>query len=684
MATTNTTSPLIDRVRALPAARSLRAAIEEAARAAREMAAADAGRAIDRPTGTYAGKLASRLRVHVAGLKGSSTVLLAEAIRQSLGRSLLLVYPDDESAEDAASDFRTLSTGHVVRFPERSLAPHRFELRENLAAGGDRNESLLTILNGGADVVVTSALGFIEKTITRPSLTAHQRLLTIGDTVDLDDLREHLVAMGYDAVSVVEEAGQFAVRGAIVDLFDPAWDYPARVELEGDEVASMRSFDLDTQRSLQALQSCTLLPASSVPLDDSATAHLRAYLAARDFPEDLVERIADEAEHSRSSYVWRRYAPALGMTGSLLDFFPEPPVVWFVDGEGVNRAAATLAKEFAAAATRPEDEYPALGLEDYVHALDHGRAYGAPVVIHWALADVPATDPATAALAPAARGRNHAQVPDQRAPECGRKTGSVVHAHPRPARQTRRGDDLLGNPDPARASGGSAGRRRRSAGAPPGGMDRVRVRVGRGGDRDPHRSSDFQPHARAPAKARAQSAASRHSAPKVCAPATTWSTWTTVSGASWGWRRSAPTATPPSVSPFGIDGGDRIFVPLDQMHLVEKYLGREGVVPHLDRLAGTRWQTNKEKARKAIEDIARDLLHMYAQREIAKAYAFSPDTQWQRELEASFPYEETPHQITVRRKSRTTWRVRDRSTAWSAATWATARPRWRFAPRSRR
>jgi transcription-repair coupling factor (superfamily II helicase) len=264
---------VIDKVRRLPIAQSLRASIEEASRAALALSEASTGRAIDRPTGTYADKLEARHRIHVTGLKGSSSVFLAEAVRQSSKQSILIVYPDGESAEDAASDFRTLSTGRVVHFPERAIAPHRFELRESLAAGGDRNESLLTILNGGADVVVTSVLGLLEKTITRTSLSAHQRTLSQGDKVDLEALREHLVDMGYDGVTVIEEAGQFAVRGAIVDVFDPAWDYPARVELDGDEIASIRSFDLETQRSIDALQSITVLPASSVPLDDAAVAH---------------------------------------------------------------------------------------------------------------------------------------------------------------------------------------------------------------------------------------------------------------------------------------------------------------------------------------------------------------------------------------------------------------------------
>ncbi|HEU4364536.1 MAG TPA: transcription-repair coupling factor [Candidatus Krumholzibacteria bacterium] len=648
MATTNQTpSPVIERIRALPAARSLRVAIDEAARAAREIAAAAAGRAIDRPTGTYADKLESRHRVHVAGLKGSSPVFLAEAVRQSLeGRSLLLVYPDAESAEDAASDFRTVSSGRVVRFPERSLAPHRFELRENLAAGSDRNESLLTILNGGADVVITSALGFTEKTITRHSLAAHQRLLAIGDTIDLDGLREHLVAMGYDATPVVEEAGQFAVRGAIVDVFDPAWDFPARLEFEGDEIASLRSFDLDTQRSIQALQSCTILPASSVPLDEAATAHLRAFLAARDFPDELVERIADEAEHSRSSYVWRRYAPALGMTGSLLDFFPEPPVVWFVDGEGINRAVAHLVREFAGAATRPEDEYPALPLDDYVHPLDHARAHGAPVVVHWALADTQAADPAAEALALPRDDETmlkfltseHPSVVGKLEPLFGRIRGlrakrvDVMIYSETPTQRDRLAD-LLGEEEEALVH------------LPVGWIasgfvwEQAGVAI----------LTDHQIFNRILARPRKRRARRRVAALRTESLRSGDYVVHVDYGVGRfiGLEKIGSNGDTTECLAIRFEGGDRIFVPLDQMHLVEKYLGREGVEPRLDRLSGSRWQATKERARKAIEDIARDLLQVYAQREIARAHAFGPDTQWQRELEASFPYEETPDQITV-------------------------------------
>ncbi len=92
-------------------------------------------------------------------------------------------------------------------------------------------------------------------------------------------------------------------------------------------------------------------------------------------------------------------------------------------------------------------------------------------------------------------------------------------------------------------------------------------------------------------------------------------------------------------------GGDLIYVPLDQMHLVEKYVGKEGVVPRIDKLGSNRWVKTREKAKKAIEDVARELLEIYATREVAQGYAFGRDTQWQRDLEAAFPFEETPHQL---------------------------------------
>jgi transcription-repair coupling factor (superfamily II helicase) len=92
-------------------------------------------------------------------------------------------------------------------------------------------------------------------------------------------------------------------------------------------------------------------------------------------------------------------------------------------------------------------------------------------------------------------------------------------------------------------------------------------------------------------------------------------------------------------------GNDRIFVPLDQMPLVEKYVGKEGVVPALDRLGSVKWQRTKARTKKALEEVAKDMMRGYAEREVAERPPFGSDTPWQRELEAAFPFEETPHQL---------------------------------------
>jgi transcription-repair coupling factor (superfamily II helicase) len=92
---------------------------------------------------------------------------------------------------------------------------------------------------------------------------------------------------------------------------------------------------------------------------------------------------------------------------------------------------------------------------------------------------------------------------------------------------------------------------------------------------------------------------------------------------------------------------DRIFVPLDQMPLVEKYVGKEGVVPALDRLGSSKWQRTKAKTKKALELVAQDMLNVHAEREVVERKPFAVDSPWQRELEAAFPFEETPHQLTT-------------------------------------
>jgi transcription-repair coupling factor (superfamily II helicase) len=589
-------------------------------------------------------------RIHLTGLRGAAPVFLLEAIRDRIGRPVVVVCPDQEGAEDVYSDLGTISTARTLLFPERDIFPHRYEARENLAVRGDRNEALLRILGGKADVVVTSLLGFLEKTIRIETLRANRMTVCVRDTIDLEELREHLVNNGYDVVSIVEEAGQFAVRGSIVDVFDPAWDHPTRVELFDDEVVSIRAFDLDSQRSVETIESVTILPAASVPLDDESSVGFRAHLESAGLEPRQIDQIEAEISHSRHTYLRQRYAPALGVNGSLLDFFDEKPVVWFLQMEGHDRAYQHLEGDVDYASRRPEEEFPLLGLDDYLHAPAYHERYGVTSVQVWDLA-TPAVDtsepPHEAVFAPIQPGETLVKFATKEHPSVAGKLDTLVeairklnshrvaiHVYSETPTQRERLADMLEETEAL-----------------------VHLPVGwitSGFVWEDASAAVFTDHQifnrilarprKKRKKRRVQGFRQEHLQLGDFVVHVDYGIGRYVGLEKVG-RGKGTNGDETECLSLRYHGGDMIYVPLDQMHLVEKYVGKEGVVPQMDRLGSNRWHKSKEKARKAIEDIARDLLDIYAAREVVKGYAFSPDSHWQRELEASFPYEETPHQI---------------------------------------
>jgi transcription-repair coupling factor (superfamily II helicase) len=624
-------SPLIGRVQRTAGFVALRAGLEKAKQAADS---ADA-----------------HGRVHVTGLNGSSVVFVVEALRARSDRPVVVVCPDQEAAEDAYSDLGTVSTANALLFPERDIIPHRHETHENLAVRGDRNEALLRILGGKADVVVTSLLGFLEKTIPVESLKANRATIHTGDVIDLEALREQLVDNGYDAVAVVEEAGQFAVRGAIVDIFDPSWEHPARIELFDDEVDSIRTFDLDTQLSIERIEAVVVLPAASVTFDAESAAGLRSYLAEAGFESSLIDQIESEVSHSRHSYLWRRYAPALGVTGALLDYFREPPVVWFLQMEAHNRVHRRVRADLEQATHRPDEEFPPLGLSDYLHAPDYYRRHGASSVHVWNLVaaarpdaqeDDPVFDPVQphetvvrfhTAAHPSVVGKLDPLIDQIRKLH---KKHVDVHVYSETPTQRERLADMLGEDEALvhlPVGWVTSGFLWENASLAvltdhqifnrilPRPRKKQKKRRVQGFRHDHLQLGDFVVH--------------------VDYGIGRYTGLDKVDGGNNGGEDRQET----ECLTVRYLGGDLIYVPLDQMHLVEKYVGKEGVVPHIDRLGGNRWHKTKEKARKAIEDIAHDLLEVYAAREVAAGHEFRADSQWQKELEASFPYEETPHQL---------------------------------------
>ncbi|UCH83188.1 MAG: transcription-repair coupling factor [Candidatus Latescibacterota bacterium] len=589
-------------------------------------------------------------RVDVAGLRGSSPVFVIEALRVLLERPVIVCCPDEETARDVRADLGTLSTARVGFLPEKDSFPRRFELRENLTVRGRRNACLDDVLNNRVDIVVTSLVGFLEKTIPADVLRESTFRVKRGGTLDFDEMRDYLVRVGYDGANTVEEPGQFAVRGAIIDVFDPSGDRPIRIELLDDEVESIRTFDIDTQRSYEHIESVRFLPATGVLVDDPSRDNLESNLRTAGVPDATVTRLRNAIEDHRFTYLVRRYAPALGMIGALLDFFQKEPLLFFWSEEGLARTLDRLPGEIKHIEKQIDPSEPLLDLYEYLHQPDHYTSRGCPAVHLWGLA-APATtkrrrsggapdgDDAPAALPPGNviefRTDAHPSVLGKLDSLIGvikelRQKDTDVHIFSESPAQRERLADMLGPEE-------------QLVHLPVGWMTSGFVWETSGlavlTDHEIFQRMLPRP---VPKRTARRKPIQRPDHLQI---------GDFVVHVDYGIGRYL------GLEKVGVDGHeseclhlryhgtDRIFVPLDQMALVEKYIGKEGVVPALDRLGSTKWQRTKERTRKALEDVAKDLLDVYAARELATGVAFGPDSQWQRELEASFPYEETPHQL---------------------------------------
>jgi len=582
-----------------------------------------------------AGALAAgRSRVDISGLHGSSSAFLVEALRGSLDRPAIICCPDEETARDAFADFRTVSTGRVEFFPERDVFPRRLELEENPNIRGRRHACLDGLLRGDIDIVVTSLLGFLEKTLPVDVFRLHVAEVALGARLDLEDFRERLVLLGYEATSIVEAPGQYAVRGSIVDVHDPSHDNPVRLELSDDEIASLRLFDVETQRSFEPLDTIRIRPAAAAIVNDSALAALTANLAAAGVEKEAALRVCREIEDHRPANLIHRYAPAMGRTGALLDFFPGQPFLFFWDEEGLQKAHDGLRDEVEDAKKWAPAGESVLGLDDYIHPPDYHASRGIPAVHLWELARENREGEAAGGVFkfqtaehPAVHGKLEPLIQTIRRL---RRKGTDVFIYSESTAQRERLADMM-EEDEALVH--------LPVGWITSGFVWESIRTAILTDHEIFHRSLPRPPLRRPGR---RSEGRRPDQLQI---------GDFVVHIDYGIGRYLGLE---KVNADGHDteclllkyqGTDRIFVPLEQMQLVEKYVGKEGAAPPIDRLGSAKWQRTKERTRKALEDVANELLEVYAAREIARGVSFGPDTPWQRELEASFPFEETPHQL---------------------------------------
>ena len=557
--------------------------------------------------------------------------VLAALADEDPGRPALVVAGDDRQARDLAGDLRAWLHPRRVRFyPSRGVAyeshltppPHLVGLR---VAALDALLETDAGATGDAPVVVVSAVALSEK-VPDPQLRPHSFCLRVGDLLDLDECMGELVAAGYERVDQVEDRGQFAARGGLLDIYPATEDRAVRVDLFDIEIESLRWFSTFTQRSLGEATEVEIAPA--------------AELAAEH--RELAEMAALDLRGEEGSEPTRRDVAELlpvDRFGAFLDLAAGAAVLLAAEEE----IAPALADHWqdVCAAFHDDDAHHLYVAPDAITSALDARA-------HVRLSSRDAGQPLEfRAQAPdlAARSLKEAEPELEKLVRSGYRT---VVAWPQRGEGERAAYNLgrlkaswLGEGDPAGIEN-------------PLRFAQVRLRDGfiaaglKLAVLPEHRL--FRRRRQERTGGRRSSAGGRSARRGALRSFADLRTGDIVVHEDHGIARFAgfETKTVAGVTRdylyLEFQGDDRVFVPSDQLAKISRYVGAGGSHPPLSKLGGRTWETMKSRARRAAQELAGELLNLYAERRRRTGLAYPPDSDWLREFEAAFPYTETADQ----------------------------------------
>ncbi len=588
------------------------------------------------------------------------------------GRTVLAVTATAREAEDLVTELVDLvDPARIAYYPSWETLPH-----ERLSPRSDTVGRRLAVLrrlrhpgtdatNGPLSVVVAPIRSLLQPQVKGLADLEPVELVP-GQTVALEDVVRGLADAAYTRVDMVEKRGEFAVRGGIVDVFPPTEEHPLRVEFWGDDVEEIRAFAVADQRTMGAVERLWAPPCRELLLTDEVrrrAAELgRAHPQLLELTDKIAAGIAVEGMES--------LAPALVDEMELLvDLVPEATTVLVLDPERARTRAHDLvatSEEFlgaswAAAAGGGQSPID-LSTASYrevadvrEHALDRRLAWWTVSPFGIETDDTPGVDldvvvgavssrGLTAQPAEAYRGDLERAITDVRGWLADGYRVTVVHPGHGPA---ERMVEVLGEHDvPAGLDADGQGVVTVTTGCLTQGVvdPAVRVALITGEDLSGQKASTRDMR-KMPARRKKQIdplelkagdhvVHEQHGVGRFVEmmqremAGATREYLVLEYGAS---KRGAPP--------------DRLFVPADTLDQVTRYVG--GEQPSLDRLGGGDWTKRKNRARKAVREIAAELIKLYAARQATQGHAFGPDTPWQRELEDAFPFNETPDQLST-------------------------------------
>ncbi len=590
-------------------------------------------------------------QAHLQGLTPGAGAYILARLFQQLHRPVLLITPDVNFSEQIFKDLSFFLGEETVGATGPESRVLMYPAHEVLAfkeLSFDADVSCARM--GAASVALTSKETWF---MVAPALALRQKLppaervrdllayVVAGENLERPVFLQHLLEGGYERRPVVEERGEFSVRGGVIDLFPPLYPQPVRLEFWGDEVESIRLFDPATQRSQGKLDDLMVLPASEVVLDDAAKERGLAGRSRRQDPE-FWDHVHEGRQFPR---IERHLAAFYERPQTLWDFLPPDTVVVEWDPLILRQE---LAKQEEAAAAEPEGWLDQTPWEEqrrrFTQIFCPLLPWGHPDQDQDITFQVEKNDHLAEELGRA--GDEAGRLIPALAQRLGewRSSGFQVLLVSRSRHRAERLARLLAE----------EGLEVQISPAPtwePG--PRVEITVGEltGGFRllseglvvlTEEEALGFRPEGRRRKEVRPLQDLTS------LADLAEGDAVVHLDHGIGTYRGLVKLTVRSEVNDFlelEYQGGDRLYLPVDRLNLVQKYLGVEGASPRVARLGGKAWERSKTRVRKAVEKIARELVELYALRRVLPGHHFSPPDPTFREFEANFEYEETPDQL---------------------------------------
>jgi transcription-repair coupling factor (superfamily II helicase) len=607
--------------------------------------------------------------IECIGFSGSEKAYLIAKIFAQLKVPLLVVASSTKQAEQLIEDLRFFAGDQqlpILFFPPYNILPFKFLSYHNETAG-QRIRVLYQLLEETAPaVVVTTVAALLQKLVPRHEISRFAELVIAGEEIDRDYFISKLISGGYVKTAIVEEPGDFSIRGGIIDIFSPLYPDPLRIEFYGDFIESLRFFSASSQRQLKGLDEAVILPAKEVILDKQSQptiiSRIRMLANELDVPVTHTRKVVDQLRNDEAFAGIESLIPLIyPQLDTLWDYIPQNSQIVALNQDELDKAAGEIEQQV---------------LNNYASACDEKRLCVAPGTLYqkWSRTSAVLLEkkPLVFKTLEVSKSQHSLQAHPLQFKVAITDNSALSMALKNPAEKEnllRPLVDWLGDKMRSGCTALAVCQTESQA-------DRLQSLLDAYG---------------LPMKRLKGFSELQHHRGQLCGcigQVSSGFVWPAqflalVSGDEiFGVRHQRRKYTKPrprtqlldmqelkkddlivhddhGIGQYGgleklkvagvtndflvliYKGDDKLYLPVDRMSVVQKYMGVDGVTPVLDTLGGKAWEKVKSRVKKSAEKIAGELLKLYARRKIDRGYPFSPPDAYLNEFEAGFAFDET-------------------------------------------